>query len=98
MARVILFFFVIFYSFILKSNELTDQEKIYFNFLDLNNDKVISLEEIDQSFKIIFQLIDLNKDGNLSELDREKTTLFHSLELTELLCMLAKIKFCCFKV
>ena len=69
MARLILFIFVIFYSFILKSNELTDQERIYFNFLDLNNDKVISLEELDQSFKIIFQLIDLNKDGNLSELE-----------------------------
>tara|TARA_Y100000741_G_C17952408_1_gene436340 strand:+ start:20 stop:265 length:246 start_codon:yes stop_codon:yes gene_type:complete len=67
MARLILFFFVIFYSFILKCNELTNQERIYFNFLDLNNDNVISLEELDQSFKIIFQLIDLNKDGNLSE-------------------------------
>ena len=69
MVRVILFFFVIFYSFILKSDELTDQEIIYFNFLDLNNDKVISSEELEQSFKIIFQLIDLNNDGNLSEIE-----------------------------
>ena len=71
MARVVLFFFVIFYSFILKSNELTDQERIYFNFLDLNNDGYVSHEEIEQIKNIVFELIDINNDNKISseELD-----------------------------
>ena len=69
MVRLILFFLVIFYSFTLKSIELDKQEKIYFNFLDLNNDKNITLEELNQSITIIFQIIDANQDGNLSEIE-----------------------------
>ena len=69
MVRLILFCFIIFFSFHLLSKELTTQEKVFFSFIDLNKDKNISLEEINQSIKIIFQLIDKNQDGNISELE-----------------------------
>ena len=35
--------FLLLFSFNLQSNELTEQELKYFNFLDLNNDKFISI-------------------------------------------------------
>ena len=69
MARLILFFYIVFFSFNLLSDELTTQEKIFFSFVDFNKDKNISLKEINQSIKIIFQLIDENQDGNISELE-----------------------------
>ena len=40
--------FLLFLSFQVNSNELTEQELQYFNFLDLNNDKYISVEEINK--------------------------------------------------
>ena len=43
--------------------------EVFFSFIDLNKDKNISLEEINQSIKLIFQLIDENQDGNISELE-----------------------------
>ena len=58
---------ILFSSFNIQSSELNLQEKIYFNFLDLNNDKNISFDEISQSIKLIFQLIDEDHDGNISE-------------------------------
>ena len=68
MVRLIfLLFFIFFSSCKIQSSELNLQEKIYFNFLDLNNDKNISFEEISQSIKLIFQLIDEDHDGNISE-------------------------------
>ena len=69
MVRIILFFFILFSCFNLFSKELTKQEKIFFSFLDFNNDKNISLEEFNQSIKLIFKLIDENEDGNISELE-----------------------------
>ena len=64
---IILLSLILFFSFNLLSNELNNNEKMYFNFIDLNNDNQISLSEIEQSLKIIFQITDLNQDGFLSK-------------------------------
>ena len=48
------------------AEDFTQQELNYINFLDLNNDKFISIEELNQSTNIIFQLIDTNNDSKLS--------------------------------
>ena len=69
MVRIIIICFIFFSSLNLLGEELTGQEKIIFNFIDLNKDKNLSLEEINQSIKLIFQLIDENQDGNISELE-----------------------------
>jgi len=53
--------------FIVQAADLNKQEKIYFNFLDLNNDKFISLDEINKSLRLIFQLVDENLDGKISQ-------------------------------
>ena len=58
--------FLLLFSFNLQSNELTEQELQYFNFLDLNNDKFISIEEIGNSTNILFQLIDSNQDKKIN--------------------------------
>ena len=67
MVRIIIVFFIIIFSFNSLGEKLSIQEKYFFTFVDLNKDKKISLEEINQSIKIIFQLIDENQDGNISE-------------------------------
>ena len=64
---IILLSLLLFFSTKLFSNELNNNEKMYFNFVDLNNDKQISLLEIEQSINIIFQITDLNQDGFLSQ-------------------------------
>ena len=69
MVRLILFFFIFFCSFNIFSAELTNEEKKFFSFIDLNKDKNISLEEINQTIKLIFMLIDENQDGNISDLE-----------------------------
>ena len=51
------------------SNELNDEEQMYFNFVDFNNDNLISLSEIEQSINIVFQIVDLNQDGFISKLE-----------------------------
>ncbi len=43
----IFFLFLLLYSSIAYSSELNEEEEMYFNFVDLNNDGVISYEEID---------------------------------------------------
>ena len=53
--------------FVAQAEELNKQESIYFNFIDLNNDKYISFDEINQSLQLIFQLIDENLDGKISQ-------------------------------
>lgn len=63
----LLFFVAIYPLFCLQAEELNKQEKIYFNFIDLNNDKFISFDEINMSLKLIFNLVDENLDGKLSE-------------------------------
>ena len=60
---------LIFYSANLFSNELNDDEKMYFNFIDLNNDDQISLLEVNQSISLIFQIVDLNQDGFISKVE-----------------------------
>ena len=52
---------------IAQSEELNEQERTYFNFIDLNNDKFISFDEINKSLQLIFQLVDENLDGKLSQ-------------------------------
>ena len=59
--------FLFLYSSIVYSAELNEEEKMYFNFVDLNNDGVISYEEIEQSLNLLFQIIDLNQDNKISQ-------------------------------
>ena len=68
MVRLIFFtIIIIFYPLlIIKSNELNNLEKMYFNFLDLNNDNFVSYEEVNQSISLIFQLIDKDQDNKIS--------------------------------
>jgi len=68
MARLIyITIFIILYPFlIIHSKELNNLEKMYFNFLDLNNDNYISYEEINQAIGLVFQLIDKNQDSKIS--------------------------------
>ena len=63
---IILLSLLLFFSTKLFSIELNDNEKMYFNFIDFNNDNQISLSEIEQSINIIFQITDFNQDGFLS--------------------------------
>ena len=67
MVRIIFIFFIFLFTFNALSETLTGQEKIFFSFIDINKDKNISLDEINQSIKLIFQLIDENQDGKISE-------------------------------
>ena len=65
--KSIIFLFLILFSTNLLTYELNDDEKIYFNFIDSNNDNQISLSEIEQSVSIIFQIVDTNQDGFISK-------------------------------
>ena len=65
--RIIILFSILLPSSNLFSNELNDDEQMYFNFFDLNNDDQISLQEINQSIGLIFQIIDFNQDGFISK-------------------------------
>ena len=59
--------FIIFYPLlIINSKELNNSEKMYFNFLDFNNDNYISYEEVNQAISLIFQLIDKDQDSKIS--------------------------------
>ena len=62
-----LFFLILLYSTLTYSVELNDEEEMYFNFADLDNDGLISYEEIQQSLNILFQIIDLNQDNKISK-------------------------------
>ena len=53
--------------FVVQAEELNNQERFYFNFIDLNNDKFISFDEINISLQLIFQLVDENLDGKISQ-------------------------------
>ena len=68
MVRLIFFvIIIIFYPLlVIYSKELNNLEKMYFNFLDLNNDNYISYEEVSQSISLVFQLIDKDQDGKIS--------------------------------
>ena len=63
----IFFSFLLLYTSIAYSSELNEEEEMYFNFVDLNNDGVISYEEIEQSLNLLFQIIDLNQDNKISQ-------------------------------
>ena len=62
-----LIFILLFINFSVFSESLTSEEKIYFNFIDLNNDYKISYQEADQVIKLIFQLLDENKDNLITK-------------------------------
>ena len=63
----IFFLFLLLYSSFSFSNELNEEEKMYFSFVDLNNDGFISYEEIKQSLNLLFKIIDLNQDNKISQ-------------------------------
>ena len=63
----IFFLFLLLHSSFSYSGELNEEEEMYFNFVDLNNDGVISYEEIEQSLNLLFQIIDLNQDNKISQ-------------------------------
>ena len=63
----IFFLFLLLYSSSLFSNELNQEEEMYFNFVDLNNDEVVTYEEIEQSLNLLFQILDLNQDNKISQ-------------------------------
>ena len=65
----IIYLSLLFISNNIMSNELNDEEQMYFNFIDFNNDNQISLSEIEQSINIVFQIVDLNQDGFISKLE-----------------------------
>ena len=65
--KITILFFFLFFSPILFSNELNDDEEMYFNFMDLNNDNQISLLEINQSISVIFQIADINQDSFITK-------------------------------
>jgi len=50
----IFFLFLLLHSSNAYSTELNEEEEMYFNFVDLNNDGVISYEEIWQSVNLLF--------------------------------------------
>ena len=63
----IFFVYLLLYSSITYSTELNQEEEMYFNYVDLNNDGVISYGEIEQSLNLLFQIIDLNQDNKISQ-------------------------------
>ena len=67
--RLTFLFSLFFSSSNLFSNELNDDEQMYFNFIDLNKDDQISLLEVNQSISLIFQIVDLNQDGFISKVE-----------------------------
>ena len=73
----IFFIFLFLHSSIAYSAEFNEEE-MYFNFVDLNNDGVISYEEIEQSLNLLFQIIDLNQDNKISQ--NEINELKHIIE------------------
>ena len=66
--------FLVLFSFNLNAQTLSDEELIFFEFIDFNNDNLISFEEIENSLKIVFKIIDLNQDNYIStnEIDELK--------------------------
>tara|TARA_B110000438_G_scaffold122392_1_gene119504 strand:+ start:212 stop:457 length:246 start_codon:yes stop_codon:yes gene_type:complete len=67
MVQLIFFLLLFLTTSFCFSNELTNQELLYFNFLDLNNDQLISFDEISKSTQLIMQLIDENNDNKISK-------------------------------
>ena len=62
---IILFFLA--FSRIINADDLSSEEKMLFNFVDLDNDDRLSSMEINQSINLIFQLVDINRDGFISK-------------------------------
>ena len=65
MKYLIVVLFLINFSALAES--LSKQESIYFNFIDLNNDNQISLDEMYRALRLVFQLIDENNDEIISK-------------------------------
>ena len=69
MVRIIFFIFIFFYSLSSYGDGLSNEEKIFLGFVDLNKDNQISIEEANKLINLIFQLVDKNQDGNVSEFE-----------------------------
>lgn len=69
MVRLIIFALIVIFSFNLKSEILTSKEKIILNFVDLDRDRNISLDEANKLIQLIFKLIDKDLDSKISELE-----------------------------
>jgi len=69
MVRLILVYFFIFFflNSLSFANSLSKEDEKYFNFLDLNNDNQISLDEMYRALRLVFQLIDENNDEIISK-------------------------------
>ena len=65
--RLFLIFFLLCINFNVYANSLTKEESFYFDFIDMNNDNLISLEEADQVIKLIYNLLDTNGDRSISK-------------------------------
>ena len=65
--KITILFYFLFFSPILFSNELNDDQQIYFNFMDLNNDDQISLLEINQSISLLFQIVVINQNSFITK-------------------------------
>ena len=65
--KFFLFVLILFSSTFTYSIELNEEEEMYFNFIDLNNDGIVSYEEIEKSLNLIFQIIDQNQDNKISK-------------------------------
>ena len=65
---ILVYFFIFFFLNSLSfANSLSKEEEKYFNFLDLNNDNQISLDEMYRALRLVFQLIDENNDEIISK-------------------------------
>ena len=65
MKYLIIILFLINFSTL--AENLTKEESIYFNFIDLNNDNQISEQEANKIIKLIFQLLDINGDNIITK-------------------------------
>ena len=63
---ILTFFLNIFFIFSLYADENKASKKDI-KFVELNNDGIISYEEIEQSLNLLFQIIDLNQDNKISQ-------------------------------
>ena len=65
MKYIIVILFLI--NFSILAEPLTEEESLFFNFIDFNNDNQVSYQEVEQIIQLIFQLLDINNDNIISQ-------------------------------